>query len=149
MKGVSMPLADEFYFPGGGNSVTFMTPAGIEGIAARMAYSSDTNRFSIIWDEAFTTEMPANLAQAVANTSTPTWPHTFVVPKYATMPEYKQYAPANHFHMTWNLKVARLEHWMDLTGVLSVVPWAARPGFIPGVDRPKPLVQLIGACPRA
>jgi len=143
MKGVSMPLADEFYFPGGGNSVTFMTPGGIAGIAARMAYSYDANRFSIIWDEAATTEMPAKLAQAVANTSTPTWPHTFVVPKYASMAEYKQYAPANHFHMTWNLKPARLQHWMDLTGVLSVAPWVDRPAFIPGVDRPKPLIQLI------
>jgi L-fucose isomerase len=143
MKGVGMPLADEFYFPGGGNSVTFMTPGGICGIAARMAYSYDSNRFSIIWDEAVTTDMPAQLAQAVANTSTPTWPHTFVVPKYASMAEYKQYAPANHFHMTWNLKPARLQHWMDLTGVLSVAPWVERPALVPGVDRPKPLIQLI------
>jgi hypothetical protein len=32
---------------------------------------------------------------------------------------------------------------MDLTGVLSVTPWAARPKFIEGVDRPKPLVHLL------
>ena len=143
MKGVSMPLADEFYFPGGGNSVTFMTPEGIEGIAARMAYSYDADAFSLIWDEAVTTSMPAKLAKAVANTSTPTWPHTFVVPKYATMGEYKQYAPANHFHMTWNLKPARLQHWMDLTDVNSVAPWVERPVYIQGVDRPKPLLHLI------
>ncbi|HUT57799.1 MAG TPA: hypothetical protein VNA25_08090 [Phycisphaerae bacterium] len=143
MKGVAMPLADEFYFPGGGNSVTFMTPGGIEGLAARMAYSSDANIFSMIWDQAATTEMPPKLAQAVANTSTPTWPHTFVVPKYATMAEYKQYAPANHFHMTWNLAPARVQHWMDLTGVLSVAPWVERPAFIPDVDRPQPLLHLI------
>jgi L-fucose isomerase len=60
------------------------------------------------------------------------------------MAEYKQYAPANHFHMTWGLPPARLEHWMDLTGVRSVTPWAERPKFIPGVDRPVPLVHLIG-----
>jgi L-fucose isomerase len=59
------------------------------------------------------------------------------------MVEYKQYPPANHFHITWNLPVARLQHWMDLTGVLSVTPWAARPRFIEGVDRPAPLVHLI------
>jgi L-fucose isomerase len=59
------------------------------------------------------------------------------------MLEYKQYPPANHFHMTWNLPVARLQHWMDLTGVLSVTPWAARPKFIEGVDRPQPLIHLI------
>ena len=143
MKGVSMPLADEFYFPGGGNSVTFMTPGGIQGIAARMTFSGLNNMFSMVWDEAATTEMPATLAQAVANTSTPTWPHTFVVPKYATMAEYKQYAPANHFHMTWNLKPARLQHWMDMTNVLSVAPWAQRPTYVPAVDRPQPLLHLI------
>jgi len=145
MDGVVMPLADESYFPGGGNSVTFMTPAGIEGIAARMAFSSATGLFSMIWDEAHTTEVPQKLAQAMCNLTTPTWPHTFVVPKYASMLEYKQYPPANHFHMTWNLPVARLEHWMDLTGVLSVTPWAARPKFIEGVDRPQPLIHLINA----
>jgi L-fucose isomerase len=144
MKNVSLPLADEFYFPGGGNSVTFMTPAGIEGIAGRLAYSHDADQFSLIWDQAETTAMPAKLAKAVADTSTPTWPHTFVVPRHATMIEYKQYAPANHFHMTWNLPPARLQHWMDLTDVRSVTPWAERPTFTPGVDRPEPLVNLIG-----
>ena len=143
MKGVSMPLADEFYFPGGGNSVTFMTPAGIEGIAGRMAYSSVSGIFSMIWDQAYTTEVPRELGQAMCDLTTPTWPHTFVVPKYASMTEYKQYPPANHFHMTWDLPVARLQHWMDLTGVLSVAPWAARPKFIEGLDRPEPLVHLI------
>jgi len=143
MDGVGMPLADEFYFPGGGNSVTFMTPAGIEGIAERMAYSSACGLFSIVWDQAHTTEVPKELGQAMCNLTTPTWPHTFVVPKYASMVEYKQYPPANHFHMTWDLPVARLEHWIDLTGVLSVTPWAARPKFIEGVDRPVPLIHLI------
>jgi L-fucose isomerase len=145
MDGVAMPLADESYFPGGGNSVTFMTPAGIEGIAGRLAYSSTSGLFSVVWDEAHTTEVPPKLAQAMCSLTTPTWPHTFVVPKYASMTEYKQYPPANHFHMTWNLPVARLQHWMDLTGVLSVTPWAARPKFIEGVDRPQPLIYLINA----
>jgi L-fucose isomerase len=143
MEQVSMPLADPNYFPGGGNSVTFMTPAGIKGIAARMAYSSVSGLFSLIWDETETTEVPPELGQAMCNLTTPTWPHTFVVPKYATMSEYKQYPPANHFHMTWNLPVARLQYWMDLMGVLSVTPWAARPAFLEGVDRPQPLVHLI------
>jgi L-fucose isomerase len=143
MSGVSMPLADAGYFPGGGNSVTFMTPGGIEGIAARIAYSSTTGLFSMIWDQAHTTEVPAELGRAMCNLTTPTWPHTFVVPKYASMVEYKQYPPANHLHMTWDLPVARLRHWMDLTGVLSVTPWAARPKFIEGVDRPQPLLHLI------
>ncbi len=143
MAGVGMPLVDEGYFPGGGNSVTFMTPPGIEGIAARCAYSSASGLFSMIWDEAHTTSVPKELGEAMCNLTTPTWPHTFVVPKYASMLEYKQYPPANHFHMTWNLPVARLQHWMDLTAVLSVTPWAARPKFIEGVDRPQPLIHLI------
>ncbi|HOK96078.1 MAG TPA: hypothetical protein PK052_02305 [Anaerohalosphaeraceae bacterium] len=140
LKQVSMPLADEGYFPGGGNSVTFMTPAGIEGIAGRMAYSALNNKFSLIWDEAYTTSVPAKLGQAMCNLTNPTWPHTFVVPRYASMVEYKQYAPANHFHMTWNLPVSRLQYWMDLTGVLNASPWAARPAFIEGKDRPLPLI---------
>ncbi|MBN1973091.1 MAG: hypothetical protein JW787_05595 [Sedimentisphaerales bacterium] len=140
---VIMPLADDGYFPGGGNSVTFMTPAGIEGIAARIAYSSITGLFSMIWDQAKTTEVPKKLAQAMCNLTNPTWPHTFVVPKYASMMEYKQYPPANHFHMTWDLPVARLQYWMDLTNVLSVTPWAARPKFIEGLDRPEPLMHII------
>lgn len=143
MKGVSLPPADPGYFPGGGNSVSFFSPGGIEGIAARMTYSGLNNMFSMIWDEAVTTDMPRKLATAVAKTSTPEWPHTWVVPKYATMLEYKQYAPANHFHMTWDLKPARLQHWMDMTNVLSVTPWVKRPAYIPGVDRPKPLLHLI------
>jgi len=143
MDRISLPLAEEHYFPGGGNSVTFLTPGGIEGIAARLTYSATSGLFSLIWDEARTTEVPPKLAKAMCELTTPTWPHTFVVPRYATMAEYKQYPPANHFHMTWELPVARLQHWMDLTGVLSVAPWSARPNFIEGTDRPQPLVHLI------
>jgi L-fucose/D-arabinose isomerase len=143
MKGVQMPLADPGYFPGGGNSVTFISPGGAEGIAGRVAYSALINRFSMFWDEARTIDLPAELADAVSHTSNWNWPHTFVVPKYATMAEYKQYAPANHLHMTWDLSPARLQHWMDLTGVLSVAPWSQRPAYTAGVDRPAPLLHLL------
>jgi L-fucose isomerase len=143
MKNVSLPGAELYYFPGGGNSVTFVSPGGIEGIASRLAYSAINGMFSLIWDEAFTVNLPAKLADAIANSSNVTWPHTWIVPKYASMAEYKQHAPANHFHMTWDLPVARLQYWMDLTGVLSITPWVARPKFIEGVDRPQPLVHLI------
>lgn len=142
LNGISMPLADEAYFPGGGNSVTFMTPEGIEGIAGRLAFHTDAG-FGLIWDQAMTTSVPAKLGQAMCDLTTPTWPHTFVVPKYASMVEYKQYPPANHFHMTWNLPVARLQYWMDLTGVASITPWAAKPKFIEGIDRPQPLINLL------
>ena len=130
MKGVSMPQADPGYFPGLGNSVTYVSPGGIEGIAGRLAYSDLNGMFSMVWDEACTVDVPDELARALCDTTTPTWPHTFVVPKYASMVEYKQYAPANHFHMTWDLEPARFEYWMDLANVLSVTPWVARPSFV-------------------
>jgi len=142
MSRVSFPLADEGYFPGLGNSVNFVSPGGIEGIAGRLAYSSLTDIFSLVWDEAVTVDLPQKLAEAVCNTSTPTWPHSFVVPKYASMIEYKQYAPANHFHMIWGLNPRRLQYWMDLNNVLSVAPWQARPEFIEGKDRPLPLLYI-------
>lgn len=143
LSGVQMPLADNDYFPGGGNSVTFITPKGIDGIACRLAYCMKTDKFSMFWDEASTTDVPKKLCEAMTNLTNWNWPHTFVVPKYASMVEFKQYAPANHLHMMRDLPVARLQHWMDLTGVLSLTPWAARPKFIEGVDRPQPLVHLL------
>ena len=142
MSKIRCPLADKDYFPGMGNSVTFVSPGGIKGIAGRMAYSSLSGMFSMVWDEAETVDLPKKLSDAVADTSNVTWPHTYVVPKYASMVEYKQYAPANHFHMTWNLKPARLQFWMDLNNVLSVTPWQARPQLIEGVDRPLPLLYV-------
>ncbi|HEX2999406.1 MAG TPA: hypothetical protein VHR86_04130 [Armatimonadota bacterium] len=142
LKNVSMPLADPDYFPGGGNSLAFVTPGGIDGIAARMSYNFTSNLFSMVWDEATTTSTPEKMTDALIHATDPTWPHTFVVPEHATMVEYKQYAPANHFHMNWGLNAARLEYWMDMSNVLSVAPWQARPQFTEGVDRPLPLLYL-------
>jgi len=142
MSKVSMPLANEEYFPGLGNSVTFQSPGGLDGIAGRLMYSSLSGIFSLSWDEATTAEVPERLAEALCQSTDPTWPHTFVVPKYATMYEYKHYPPANHLHMIQGLSVARLQYWMDLNNVLSQTPWAARPKFVEGVDRPIPLLYL-------
>lgn len=143
MARVGFPLADEHYFPGLGNSVTFVSPGGLEGIAGRLTYSSLSGLFGLTWDEATTAEVPEPLARALCQATTVTWPHTFVVPKYATMGEYKHFAPANHFHMIQGLSVARLEYWMDLNNVLSQTPWAARPAYIEGLDRPIPLLYLM------
>lgn len=143
MKNISFPLAIEYYFPGVGNSVTFISPGGIEGIAARLTYSSLSGMFSLVWDEAVTVDLPEKVAEAVCSASDPTWPHTFVTPRHATMAEYKQYAPANHFHMTWDLATARLQYWMDMANVLSVTPWQKMPAFREDVDRPLPLLYLV------
>jgi len=143
LSGVSMPLADEGYFPGLGNSVTFVSPGGLEGIAGRITYSSLSDMFGLSWDEATTADVPEKLATALGQSTTPTWPHTFVVPKYASMNEYKHYPPANHLHMIQGLSVARLQYWMDLNNVFSQAKWAARPAFVEGVDRPTPLLYLV------
>lgn len=143
LKRISMPGAELYYFPGGGNSVNFVSPGGIDGIASRLTYSELNGMFSMIWDEATTVDLPKELEDFIANSSNVTWPHTWVVPKYASMAEYKQYAPANHFHMTAGLKPSVLQYWMDLTNVASVTPWSNRPAFIEGVDRPTPLMHLI------
>jgi len=143
MKNISFPLADPDYFPGLGNSVTFVSPGQIEGIAARLAYSSLSDMFSMVWDEAVTVDLPEKLTKAICQTSTETWPHTFVTPRHATMGEYKQYAPANHFHMTWNLPTARLQYWMDMANIFSVTPWQEMPVYREGIDRPLPLLYLI------
>lgn len=142
MAQVTFPLQDEGYFPGGGNSVTFLTPGGIEGIVGRLGYNATSGMFSMIWDEAVTIDLPEKLAASVCNLTNREWPHTFISTKYASMYEFKQYAPANHNHMNWGLPVARLQYWMDFTNVLSVTPWAARPSFIEGVDRSTPLLYL-------
>ena len=139
---ISFPKAVE-YFSYMGNSVHFISPAGIEGIAARLAFSSLSGMFSLVWDEAETVLPPMKFSKLICETANPTWPHTFVVPKHASMLEYKQYAPANHFHMTWNLKRNRLQYWMDMTNVLSVTPWKEMPLFQEGIDRPLPLLYLI------
>lgn len=142
MSKISFPKAEDYFFYLG-NSVHFISPGEIKGVAARLAYSSLSGMFSMVWDEAETVALPDELAAKICEGANPTWPHTFVVPKYASMMEYKQYAPANHFHMTWNLKPARLQIWMDFTNVLSVTPWEQRPQFIENVDRPTPLLYII------
>ena len=142
MARVTFALQDFGYFPGGGNSVTFLTPGGIEGIAGRLGYNAISGMFSLIWDEAVTLDLPENLAVTVCNATNKEWPHTFLSSKYATMYEFKQYSPANHIHMVWDLAPARVQFWMDFTNVLSVTPWAARPSLVEGVDRSLPLLYL-------
>lgn len=139
---ISFPKAVDYFFYLG-NSVHFVSPGEIKGIAARLSYSSLSGMFSMLWDETETVELPDEIAKEVCEGANPTWPHTFVVPRYASMLEYKQYAPANHFHMTWDLNPARLQYWMDFTNTLSLTPWQERPRFIESKDRPLPLVYIL------
>lgn len=143
MDRITMPLVDVSDLSGPGNRVTFATPTGIDAIAARLACRAD-GRFGLIWDEVRTPELPDKLRDALSETAQAR-PHLYLVPKYAGMSEYRQYWPADRLHLTWNLPVARVQHWTDLTEVLSVTPWSARPSFVEGVDRPRPLLRLIDA----
>lgn len=142
MKNVSFPAVDHGYFQGGGNSCHFKTPGGYSGIAGRIMYSDLSGMFSFSWDEATTAEIDDTIAKEFMSLTDIGWPHTFVMPKYATMNEYKQLPPANHFHMIEGLTPARLEFWMDMTNVLSHSGWTARPKYIEGVDRPTPLLYV-------
>ncbi|HYX09579.1 MAG TPA: hypothetical protein VE912_22815 [Bacteroidales bacterium] len=143
MKRISFPRVNNEYFPGGGVSVQFLSPGGIQGIAARLAYSLTAGLFSMVWDEAESVELPNKLAEKVMHLSDYTWPHTFLTPKHATMFEYKHYMPANHLHMTWGLPVSRLQYWMDLTNTLSATPWKDMEYGREGIDRPMPLLYVL------
>jgi L-fucose isomerase len=92
-----MPFEDAGYFPGLGNSVSFVSPGGIEGIVGCLSCSSMSGLFSMSYDAAATTEAPYKLTRVLTNAMTAEWPHTFVVPKYATTHEYKYYPLADHF----------------------------------------------------
>ena len=69
MSRVTFPLQDFGYFPGGGNSVTFLTPGGIEGIVGRLGFNAISGMFSLVWDEAMTIDMPEQLAGIGCNTT--------------------------------------------------------------------------------
>jgi L-fucose isomerase len=36
-----------------------------------------------------------------------------------------------------------MQFWMDMSNVLSVTPWEAKPNFEEGIDRPIPLLYII------
>ena len=122
---------------------TFVSPGGLEGIAGRLDLQQPVRHVQPELGRGGHRRGARTAGhRALPDLTTADWPHTFVVPKYATMGEYKHYPPANHFHMIQGLSPARLEYWMDLNNVLSTTPWAARPSFIEGVDRPIPLLYL-------
>ena len=68
--------AVEFYFPGLGFSVGYLSPKGIKGLAGRVAYSDLSGLFTMVQDEAQSVELPAPLAERVCHASDYTWPHT-------------------------------------------------------------------------
>ncbi|MCX6720397.1 MAG: hypothetical protein NTW11_01170 [Candidatus Staskawiczbacteria bacterium] len=139
---VSMPLADEFYFPGGGNSVTFMTPGDIDMLTGRLWYVQSKDRWALTWDDAVTCELPAPLANKLASLSSPGWPHTWVMFKNFELALVKHISPANHWHAVWNTDRRRLMYAMDALGIQDLHA-SKFPAYTPGHDIPPTLLSLI------
>lgn len=142
MSRVSMPLADEFYFPGGGNSVTFMTPGDIEMLTGRMWYVQPKDKWLFTWDDAVTCDLPDDLANKLAGLSSPGWPHTWVMFRNFQLELVKHISPANHWHAVWNTDRRRLLYAMDSLGIQNLHA-SKFPSYAPGRDIPPSLLSLI------
>jgi L-fucose isomerase len=131
--------AVEFYFPGLGFSVSYLSPKGIKGIAGRVAYSDLSGLFTMVQDEAQSIELPAPLAERVCHASDYTWPHTFLTFDHVPASQAKMGMPANHFHMVTGLARRRWQHFSDYAGILNY-RWENAPEFVEGLDRPLPML---------
>ena len=131
--------ADKDYFPGGGFSVSFVSPRGLRGLAGRLAYSDLSGRFTMIQDEAESVALPAPLLERVCHASDYTWPHTFLTFDHVPARVAKMGVPANHLHMAANLPRRRWQHFSDYALILNF-RWENTPEFTEGLDRPLPML---------
>ena len=144
MSRISLPGSVLYYFPGGGNSVTFFSPGGIDCLAGRLDLQrplrhvqhgvgrSDDGRSA---GEAGRTRWRILRRRRGrihgSCPSTPRWASTSSTPRRTI------------FMPSGASKPCRLQYWMDMANVLSVAPWAKRPQWIEGTDRPQPLLFLL------
>jgi L-fucose isomerase len=133
---------DNFYFPGGGFSVGYVSPGGIQCLAGRLAYSSLTGAFTMIQGEAESVDLPMPMAEAFAHASNYTWPHTWVTFKELPASVVKYGCPANHIHLVRNLPRRRWQYFSDYTGIMNY-RWDNLPTFTEGVDRPEAMVHRL------
>ena len=131
--------ADAAYFPGGGFSVGFVSPAGIRGQAGRLGYSDLTGLFTMIQAEAESQAFPAALAERICHASDYSWPHTFLTFDHVPAASAKTGIPANHLHMVTGLPRRRWQHFSDYALILNY-RWENTPEFTPGLDRPQPIL---------
>jgi L-fucose isomerase len=131
--------AVEFYFPGLGFSVSYLSPKGLAGMAGRLAYSDLSGLFTMVQDEARSIELPAPLAEKVCHASDYTWPHTLLTFDHVPASLAKMGMPANHFHMVTGLPRRRWQHFSDYANVLNY-RWENAPEFVEGLDRPLPML---------
>ena len=134
--------AIEYYFPGLGFSVGFISPRGIKGIAGRIAYSDLSGMFTIIQDEAESVGLPAPLAERVAHASNYSWPHTFLTFEHLPASLAKVGMPANHIHLVTDLPRRRWQHFSDYALILNY-RWENTPEYTEGLDRPLPMLWRI------
>lgn len=131
--------AIEYYFPGLGFSVSYLSPQGIEGLAGRIAFSDLSGLFTMVQDEARSIELPAPLAEKVCHASDYTWPHTFLTFDHVPASLAKMGMPANHFHLVKGLPRRRWQHFSDYANILNY-RWENAPEFVEGLDRPLPMI---------
>jgi L-fucose isomerase len=131
--------AVEYYFPGLGFSVSYLSPKGIRGMAGRVAYSDLSGMFTMVQDEAQSVELPAKLAEKVCHASDYTWPHTFLTFDHVPAGLAKMGMPANHFHMVTGLPRRRWQHFSDYANILNY-RWENAPDYVEGLDRPLPML---------
>ncbi len=134
--------AVEYYFPGLGFSVSYLSPKGIGGMAGRVAYSDLSRMFTMVQDEAQSVELPAVLAEKVCHASDYTWPHTFLTFDNVHASVAKMGMPANHFHMVTGMPRRRWQHFSDYATILNY-RWENTPDYIEGLDRPLPMLFRI------
>lgn len=134
--------AVEYYFPGLGFSVGFVSPKGIRGTAGRMAYSELCRMFTMVQDEAQSVELPPALRERCCHASDYSWPHTFLTFDHIPSSLAKEGMPANHFHMVTGLPRRRWQHFSDYNLILNY-RWENTPEYTEGVDRPLPMLWRI------
>jgi L-fucose isomerase len=134
--------AIEYYFPGLGFSVGFVSPKGISGIAGRMAYSDLSEMFTMVQDEAQSVELPPPLQERCCHASNYSWPHTFLTFKHVPSSLVKVGIPANHFHMITHMPRRRWQHLSDYCLILNY-HWENTPEYTEGLDRPLPMLWRI------
>jgi L-fucose/D-arabinose isomerase len=134
--------AVEYYFPGMGFSVGFVSPKGIKGLAGRVAYSDLCGMFTMVQDEAESVELPEAMMERVCHASDYSWPHTFLTFQHIPASLAKVGIPANHFHMVKNLSRRRWQHFSDYNLILNYT-WENTAEYIEGLDRPTPMLWRI------
>lgn len=134
--------AVEYYFPGLGFSVGFISPKGIKGIAGRLAFSALSSMFTMIHDEAESVELPAPLREKFCHASNYSWPHTFLTFDHIPASLAKVGMPANHIHMVRDLPRRRWQHFSDYNLILNF-RWENTPEYTEDIDRPLPMLWRI------